>query len=819
MLPTVRQGSYLMGVYKDKSHKSYSNIVENWTSIYNRQDKKFKSISCILTIIIPIILILLLNIICYDRVLYICISCILISICGILYSFWLLCWIMSFDEGTVSMREVSDPIREGSEGFFSVQYVTIFRISILFAFLISMVYLFKAQPVTMITENTPDNVTVSSWLSALITGSCFLMGAYCSALSGYSGMWVSVRANIRTASTARRCYNEAIQMCFRGGAFSSVINVSLAVGGISTIILFLRIILPNVPLTQLPLHIVGYGFGASLVAMFAQLGGGIYTKGADVGADLVGKVEAGIPEDDPRNPATIADLVGDNVGDCAGQCADVFESIAAEIVAAMILGGSLAESSGMSRKTATGFVLFPLAVHCMDLVISSAGVLMVRTKPGMPDLDSAHGSYEDPLAVMKRAYLVTVIMGSICFTVLCRSFLYFEEYPTCWYLYSMCGGVGMICAYGFLIITQYYTDYEYSKVRRIAEASMTGPATNVIAGLSVGFESTALPVLLISFGVIVSYMLGQSSGIAEGKHIAGIFGTAVATMGMLCTAVFVLSMSSFGPIADNAGGIVEMSQQSESVRAITDRLDAVGNVTKANTKGFSVGSASLACFLLFSAFLDEVTIYSGEEFAVVDIAVPEVFVGGLLGSMLVFLFAGWAMEAVGRAAQEVVKEVRRQFSENPGIMDFQTKPDYATCVAIVSAAALREMIKPGLLSVLSPIAVGLFFRALGEYQGKRLLGAQVLASFLMFSTCTGILMALMLNNGGGAWDNAKKYVETGALGGKGSDCHKAAVVGDTVGDPCKDTAGPSIHVLIKLLSTVTMVLTPLFVGSVSSELN
>lgn len=449
----------------------------------------------------------------------------------------------------------------------------------------------------------------------------------------------------------------------------------------------------------------------------------------------------------------------------------------------------------------------------MDLFISSIGILLVRTKKGMPDADSAAGAQEDPLKIMIKAYLVTCLLGIIGFMGLCRYFLYTESHPSAWKNFAICGAIGMICAFLFVIITQYYTDYEYPKVKRIAEASVTGPATNVIAGLSVGMESTCLPVLCICVSLISSYYLGLWTGLSvEGKTTSGLFGTAVSTMGMLCTAVYVLSMSSFGPIADNAGGIVEMSLQSVYVRAVTDRLDAVGNVTKANTKGFSVGSASLACFLLFSAFLDEVTVYAKMPFEVIDLAKPEVFVGGLMGSMLVFLFSSWAMEAVGRAAQEVVKEVRRQFAENPGIMDFHEKPDYHTCVAIVSRAALREMIKPGLLAILSPVIIGVIFRALGNYQNKPLLGAEVIASFLMFCTATGILMALFLNNGGGAWDNAKKYIETGALGGKNSDAHKAAVVGDTVGDPCKDTAGPSVHVLIKLVSTVTMVLTPIFVS-------
>lgn len=341
-----------------------------------------------------------------------------------------------------------------------------------------------------------------------------------------------------------------------------------------------------------------------------------------------------------------------------------------------------------------------------------------------------------------------------------------------------------------------------------------GHATNIITGLSVGLESTGLPVVVISCAIIASYYLGEASGISDnhGNMIGGLYGTAIATMGMFASGVYVLSMSGFGPIADNAGGIVEMSEQESTVRDITDRLDAVGNVTKANTKGYSVGSASLACFLLFSAYLDEVEMMTGKEFKVIDIAVPEIFIGGLLGSMTVFVFSAWAIIAVGIAAEEVIKEVRRQFKEHPGIRTYEEKPNYKQCVSIVNEAGLRQMIKPGLLAVLSPITVGCVFRMIGSYRGRQLLGAEALAGFLMFATSTGILMALFFNNGGGAWDNAKKYIETGKFGGKGSEAHKASVTGDTVGDPCKDTAGPSIHILIKLLSTITLVLVPLFSG-------
>ena len=723
------------------------------------------------------------------------------------FSMWLAAWVFQHDEGPPAMLAVADPIQEGSEGFFRVQYGTITQISGLVAILLFLVYMSKDA-----SEITVSHI--SPFAMGLITAITFLMGAACSALAGYAGMWVSVRANVRVAAAARQCFNTAIQLCFRAGAFASLINVALAICGLSGTMLVLRILYSSLHMNQTPLLIVGYGFGASLVAMFAQLGGGIYTKGADVGADLVGKVEQGIPEDDPRNPAVVADLVGDCVGDCAGQCADTFESIAAEIMSAMILGGALGEHAHLDPSVSAGFVLFPLGVHCMDLLVSSIGTLLVRTSEGLPNIHNP--DFSNPLAIMIRAYRATILMALIGFVFLCRSLLSLPQSQTAWIWYSACGLLGMVVAYLFVVITQYYTDYEFPKVKEIAEASVTGPATNIITGMSVGMESTALPVVVIAIALVASYYMGLEAvsgmdlGANTNSSVFGLFGTAVATMGMLSTAVFVLAMSNFGPIADNAGGIAEMSHQQEEVRAITDRLDAVGNVTKANTKGFSVGSAALACFLLFSAFMDEVSVYTGSKFDKVDLAVPEVFVGGLLGAMLVFLFASLAMKAVGRTSQEVVTEVRRQFKERPGIMDYKEKPDYQTCVAIVSKAALKEMVVPGLLASLSPIGVGVVFRLLGNYRGDPLLGAQAIAAFLMLSTVAGVLVALFLNNAGGAWDNAKKFVETGKLGGKGSDTHKAAVVGDTVGDPCKDTAGPSVHVLIKLVSTVTMVMTPLF---------
>lgn len=406
--------------------------------------------------------------------------------------------------------------------------------------------------------------------------------------------------------------------------------------------------------------------------------------------------------------------------------------------------------------------------------------------------------------------MVSIGLSVVGFLGACRFMLATPSAPWAWVHFFGCGLVGIATAYAYVWIAQYYTDYKFKPVRRIGEASTTGHATNIIAGMSVGLEATGLPVLVMSVALVLSFWLGNTSGLVDGSA-DGLFGTAVATMGMLSTAAYVLTMDIFGPIADNAGGIVEMSQQPESVRDITDLLDAVGNTTKATTKGYAIGSAGLASFLLFSAYLDEVSAFTSVPFKQVDIAVPEVFVGGLLGATLIFIFSSWTCAAVGDTAQEVVNEVRRQFAERPGIMTYAEKPDYARCVAIVAASALRAMIKPGVLAVAGPIAVGIIFKWVGAVSGQPLLGAKAVAGMLMFATVTGILMALFLNTAGGAWDNAKKYIESGAHGGKGSEAHKAAVTGDTVGDPFKDTMGPSLHVVIKLLATLSLVLCPLFI--------
>jgi len=643
-------------------------------------------------------------------------------------------------------------------------------------------------------RNLPQ--VAASRLAICVTLS-FAMGCVLSGIAGYVGMWVAVRSNVRVASAATRSLSEACAVGLRAGAFSGVLVVSMVLLGIISLLFIVRMLVPA-QLHQLPFLLVGYGFGASFVALFAQLGGGIYTKAADVGADMVGKVEADIPEDDPRNPATIADLVGDNVGDCAGRSADLFESIAGEIIAAMILGGSL--SRDLPKDLQSGFVLFPLAIHAMDIIVSAIGIMVT---------EAPHGKNVDPMEVLKGGYKISVGLAGVGIIILCRLLLHAPSHPMAWFKFAMCGEIGLGTAFLFILVSQYYTDFNYPPVRQIAQASVTGHGTNVIAGLAVGMRATAIPVGIIAFALLSSYKLGRSA--LGGGHNAGLFGTAVATMGMLSTVVFVLAMDVFGPITDNAGGIVEMSDQPEHVRDITDTLDAVGNTTKAITKGFSVGSASLACFLLFSAFLDEVSEVSGVKLEAVDIATPEVFEGGFAGATLVVYFSGQCMTAVGNAAQEVVNNVRAQFRARPGIMDGSEKPDYAQCVSIVTEAALREMTMPGLVAVSVPLLVGTFFRIISSGE-DRLIGAKVIASFLMFATVAGVLFAIMLNTAGGAWDNAKKYIEKGVHGGKGSAAHKAAVTGDTVGDPCKDTAGPSLHVLIKLLSTITLVCTPLFVG-------
>ncbi len=674
-----------------------------------------------------------------------------IGILSLLFAWWLGRNVLSHDKGTTQMQEIANAIREGANAFLYRQYSTIYLLSLILAAGIFFIYYFLGR--------TSEGI---------ITSVSFLFGALCSGLSGFVGMWTAVRANLRSAAAAKNSLNDSLRVALRGGAVSGIVIVALSLLGVAGMYYILN--LYGYTIKEIPFLIVGYGFGASFVALFAQLGGGIYTKAADVGADLVGKVEAGIPEDDPRNPAVIADLVGDNVGDCAGRGADLFESTAAENIGAMIIGVALFPVFGING------ILFPLVVRAFGLIASIIGVMSVKCRED-----------ENPMRALSKGYFVTSVLAALAFYIVTMEML-----GNIWFFYA--GLVGLITSIIIVFVTIYYTESEYRPVKKIAKASETGHATNIIAGFAVALECTAVPVLVLSGALMLAYKFGTLSGVENG----GIYGTAIATMGMLVTAAYVLAMDTFGPIVDNAGGIVEMSKAPAAIRKRTDALDAVGNTTKALTKGYAVGSAALAAFLLFSAYLDEVAKYSGVVIGV-DLAKIPVFVGGFIGAMIVFLFSAFAIDAVGETAHRVVDEVRRQFKEIPGIMTYKNKPDYAKCVDICAKAALKEMILPGVLVVVATILVGFILKA------------EAVAAYLMVGTITGILMALVLNTGGGAWDNAKKHIERGHHGGKGSEAHKAAITGDTIGDPFKDTAGPSLHVLIKLLGTLTLVLAPLFI--------
>src|SRR5690348_12858361 len=726
-----------------------------------------------------------------------------ISCLSLVFAVFLARYVIRRDAGTAQMQEISNAIKEGAEAFLSRQNRTIISLSAVLAALIFVLYAFVRTPSPA--DPVPP-VQLAFW-----TTLSFILGAACSVIAGYIGMWVSIRSNIRTASAVRSSLNDGLQIALRGGAVSGLFVVAMSLLGVGGLYALLEA-LGHDP-QKIPFTIVGYGFGASFVALFAQLGGGIYTKAADVGADLVGKVEAGIPEDDPRNPAVIADLVGDNVGDCAGRGADIFESTAAENIGAMILGASVALvlAHNVMENANPAWVIFPLVVVGLGIICSLLGTLVVRKSQAM---EPANARGRDPgdiaMGKMNQGYYVTSALSAI--SIFVAAGLLLGSATDHWWVLGLCGLVGIVTSFAFVFLTQYYTAGSFRPVREIAEASKTGPATNIIAGLAVGFENTGLFVLVICGAIGLAYYLG--SLIPGLPHVAGglisvggIYGTAVATMGMLMSAGFVLAMDSFGPITDNAGGIVEMSGAPDSVRNITDALDGVGNTTKALTKGYGIGSAALAAFLLFSAYLDILAQHQGDKAYFVNLANPPIFIAALIGAMLIFLFSSLAIRAVGRAAQGMIEEVRRQFRADPGIMEGTSKPDYARCVSISTGAALREMVVPGILVVGTPILVGV------------ILGPLPAAGLLMVGTVTGIMMALVMNNGGGAWDNAKKYIEAGNLKddkgnvlGKRSPAHEAAVVGDTVGDPFKDTAGPSLHIVIKLLSTITLVLAPLFIA-------
>jgi K(+)-stimulated pyrophosphate-energized sodium pump len=719
------------------------------------------------------------------------------GLAAVLFAFYLARDVLRRDTGTEAMQDVAGTILEGAVAFIRRQYTTILILAVLGALVIGLV-------IGLVETQEVADTDVYGLQLGLMTAVAFFVGALCSMASGVIGMYISVKSNLRTAAAAQHSLVEAVQVAMRGGAVSGFLVVALSLLGVWGIfVAYGGFTNPEIA----PFLIVGFGFGASFVALFAQLGGGIYTKAADVGSDLVGKVEAGIPEDDPRNAGVVADLVGDNVGDCAGRGADLFESTAAENIGAMILGVGvffIAEAAGWPNPEA--WIFFPLVVRAFGLLATIVAIFFVRGR-----------ETEDPMNMLNRGYWVTTILS-----VAALAFVTFVMMDTAgetgaggipaWIWFFLCGVVGLATSVAFVYITQYYTAGSWRPVKEIAEASKTGPATNIISGTAVGFETTAVTAITIGIALFVSHWLGSQAGLvnASGHDVGGIFGTAVATMGMLMTTAYILAMDTFGPITDNAGGIAEFSKAEGGAREITDRLDAVGNTTKALTKGYAIASASLAAFLLFSAYIDKVNLIFSrqgrEAMEAVNLADVSVFIAALIGAMLVFFFSSLAIRAVGTTAQSIIVEVRRQFREMPGIMDYSQRPDYARVVDITTAAALRQMILPGMVAVATPILVGL------------LLGHEAIAGLLMVGTISGVLLATVLNNGGGAWDNAKKYIESGHLTdengeviGKKTPAHAAAVVGDTVGDPFKDTAGPSLHVLVKLLATITLVLAPLFI--------
>lgn len=717
------------------------------------------------------------------------------GILGVAFVAYLAWDVLRRDEGTREMQAVAATIYEGAIAFIRRQYVTIGILAIVVAVIIMALVSFE-----QVTETPVKGIELG-----IRTGVAFLVGAAASALSGIIGMYVAVRSNVRVASAARQGVTQALNVALRGGAVSGFLVVGLSLIGVAA--MFWLYDGANHPEIA-PFLIVGMGFGASFVALFAQLGGGIYTKAADVGADLVGKVEAGIPEDDPRNAAVVADLVGDNVGDCAGRGADLFESTVAENIGAMILGVAI---WAVTKNPV--WIFFPLVVRSFGLIVSIVGVLATTNMPGI-----MYREGEEPTNALYRGYAVAVVLAGIVMAIVTNSML-----GSFWYVFA--GLIGLLNSVAFVLITMYYTEGRFRPVRDIVQASLRGVGPNIITGFAVGLENTAAPVISVGLALIGAFYCGTQAAAQTGidAYIGGVYGTAVATMGMLMTAAFVLAMDTFGPIVDNAGGIVEMSGASEDIRRGTDALDAAGNTTKALTKGYAIGSAALAAFLLFSAYLDKVALVRQTIAGVVPTSVEgirifteshiinlgrvEVFVGAMAGAMLIFLFSSLAIRAVGSTAEKIIEETRRQFREHPGIMQGTEKPDYARAVDITARGALRSMIAPGILAVGAPVLVGVLLRWEAE------------AGMLMVGTIAGIILATVLNNSGGAWDNAKKWIEsegvldptTGKLEKKRSEPHKASVVGDTVGDPFKDTAGPSIHVLIKLLATITLVLAPLFI--------